>query len=76
MNATPAMSEHFQPFGSPARMCLGQNIARLEMLHAVFRFFRDCPKVELAESTTDDSMEMVDYFTIQPKAGACIVTSG
>ncbi|KAJ4287556.1 hypothetical protein N0V90_012259 [Kalmusia sp. IMI 367209] len=72
-NSTPAMKEHMMAFGAPARICLGQNIARLELLHAVSKLFRDCPQIMLAPSTTDESMEMVDYFAIKPKAAKCLV---
>ncbi|CAO2657984.1 Nn.00g072440.m01.CDS01 [Neocucurbitaria sp. VM-36] len=67
-NASPKMKEHMMAFGGPARVCLGQNIARLEILHAVSKLFRECPDITLAPSTTEESMEMVDYFAIKPKA--------
>lgn len=67
------MKEHMMPFGGPARSCLGENIARLEMLHAVFEFFRECGDVTLAASMTEESMDMVDYFAIKPKGGVCTV---
>ncbi|KAF2443376.1 cytochrome P450 [Karstenula rhodostoma CBS 690.94] len=67
-NPTPAMKEHMMAFGAPARMCLGHNIARLEILHAVSKLFRECPQTALHPSTTEASMEMVDYFAIKPKA--------
>lgn len=60
-------------FGCPVRMCLGQNIARLEMLHAVFRLFRDFPGIKLAPTTTEESMEIFDFFTVKPKAEKCEV---
>ncbi|KAF2114292.1 cytochrome P450 [Lophiotrema nucula] len=72
-NSTPAMKEHMMAFGGPTRICLGQNIARLEILYAVSTLFRTCPDITLAPSTTDNSMEMVDYFAIKPKAGKCVV---
>ena len=73
LNPTPAMKEHMMVFGGPARICLGQNIARLELLHAVYKFFRDCGNTKLAASTTDKSMDMADYFTIKPRAGVCLI---
>lgn len=63
------MKEHFMAFGCPSRICLGQNIARLEMLHALFLFFRSCPNVRLAPSATAESMEIVDFFSVKPKGG-------
>ena len=73
LQATPAMKEHMMVFGGPARICVGQNIARLELLHAVSKFFRECGDTRLAKSTTEASMEMVDYFAIKPKAGVCMI---
>jgi len=73
LNPTPAMKEHIMVFGGPARLCVGQNIARLELLRAVAKFFRECGNTRLAASTTDESMEMVDYFAIKPRAGVCII---
>ena len=47
--------------------CLGQNIAQLEMLHAVARFFKAFPNVELAPSVTPESTMPLDYFVIKMK---------
>lgn len=73
IHAKPTMKEHMMAFGGPARSCLGQNIARLEILHAVFEFFRECGDMKLAANMTDESMNMVDYFAIKPKGGVCVV---
>ncbi len=67
------MKEHMVTFGGPARICFGENLARLEILHAVAKFFRECPDIKLHESTTEKSMEMVDYFSIVPKGGKCLI---
>jgi cytochrome P450 len=69
------MKEHMMAFGAPARTCVGQNIARLEILHAVSKLFRECPQIALHPSTTEASMEMVDYFTIKPKGEKCLIVS-
>lgn len=60
-------------FGGPARFCVGMNIARLEILHAVSTFFRDCGQTKLAQSTTDESMQMLEFFAIKPRAGVCMI---
>jgi len=70
------MREHLMYFGGSARMCVGQNVARIEILHAVSRFFRECEGVRLADSTTEESMAMVDYFAITPRGGKCVVVPG
>ena len=74
-SATPTMHEHMMIFGGAARTCVGQNIARLEILHAVTQFFREFPSVKLAKETTSESMEMVDYFAIKPKSERCVIES-
>jgi len=50
-------------------VCLGQNVARLELLHAVATFFRECPDARVAESTTPLSMDFLDFFVIKPAGG-------
>lgn len=60
-------------FGGPARLCVGQNIAKLQLFHSVFKFFRECGETKLAISTTEESMSMVDYFTIKPVADRCVI---
>ncbi|KAG5925741.1 hypothetical protein E4U42_004006 [Claviceps africana] len=71
---TPEMKAAFMPFGGAARTCLGQNIARLELLHATSRFFRECPRAVMSDKTTEADMVMVDYFTGRPKGGRCEIT--
>lgn len=67
------MKEHMLVFGGSARICLGQNIARLSLAHAVSTLFRECPNITLALETTEESMEMVDYFALKPKAQKCVI---
>lgn len=68
---TPQMKEYFMPFGGSARVCLGQNIARLEILRAVARLFRECPDIKLAPSTTSKNMLPFELFVIKPTGGKC-----
>lgn len=53
--------------------CVGQNIAKLQLFHSVFKFYRECGQTKLAPETTDESMAMVDYFAIKPVAEKCII---
>jgi hypothetical protein len=53
---------------------LGQNIARLELLHAAARFFTRCPGAELADSATPESMQILDFFVAKPKGGMLEIT--
>lgn len=67
------MKERIMVFGGPVRHCVGQNIAKLQLFHSVFKFFRECGQTELAPDTTDESMAMVDYFAIKPVAEKCMI---
>lgn len=67
------MRERMMVFGGPVRQCVGQNIAKLQLFHSVFKFFRECGQTKLAPDTTDESMTMVDYFAIKPVAGKCMI---
>ena len=55
-------------------VCLGQNVARLELLHAVATFFHECSDARIAESTTPESMEILDFFVIKPAGGKLEIT--
>ena len=44
-------------------------MARLEILHAVSKFFRECPSAELAEDMTVEALAPLDFFTVKPTAG-------
>lgn len=54
-------------------VCLGQHLARLEMLLAAIEFFRAFPKAHLPEETTDESMAFQNYFLVQPQSHRCVV---
>jgi hypothetical protein len=63
-------------FGGRSRICIRQNIARLTLLHTSSKLSRECPDIKLAKETTDESMEMVDYFAIHPKVEKCMIVPG
>ena len=69
------MKEHFQAFGGSARVCVGQNVARCELLHAVHMFFRELPNAKIADGVTDESMEILDFFVLKPKGGKFEITT-
>lgn len=73
IDPTPEMKENFMPFGGSARSCLGQNIARLEVLQATARLLRQCPNLKLAPSTTEKSMKPLEFFVGRPRGGKCEV---
>lgn len=68
---SPQMKHYFMPFGGSARSCLGQNIAKLEVLRATARLFQQCPNIKLAPSTTSKSMSPFELFVIKPVGGKC-----
>jgi cytochrome P450 len=71
---TPEMKAAFMAFGGSARVCLGQNVAKLELLHAVSSFFRECPNCELAAGMTAVKMKALDFFTMTPAGGVTEIT--
>ena len=61
------------PYGAGSRICIGQNLANMELRLATAAFFRECRGATLAESTTPESMEVENTFLIAPKGHACKV---
>lgn len=72
LHPTPQMQEAFMPFGAGARICIGIQLAKMELLHGTFAFFKACPNA-VAISTEAD-MAPVDYFLMKPKAQECLIT--
>ena len=70
-NPTPQMKQHFMPFGGTGRLCLGQNTAKLEILHAVTRLFLECPDIKLAVGTDAKSMKPLEFFVAKPQGMKC-----
>jgi len=64
----------FCAFGAGAYTCLGIHLAYMEMRYAAALFFRECKGARLAPSTTEESMEMENYFVITPKSHRCEIT--
>jgi cytochrome P450 len=75
-NVTTEMREAFMPFGGSARICVGQNVAKLSLLHAVSQFFRQIPSCTPAESMTEESMKMMDFFAVKPTGGKAEIVLG
>jgi cytochrome P450 len=75
-DASPEMKDAFMPFGGSARVCVGQNVAKLALLHAVSQFFREIPNCTAAESMTEESMKMMDFFAVKPIGGKAEIRLG
>ncbi|KIW68485.1 hypothetical protein PV04_04427 [Phialophora macrospora] len=70
-NPTEAMKDAFFPFGLGSRVCIGLHLATSELQLGTFLFLKNCPTATLAESTTNESMEIENYFLIAPKSHRC-----
>ncbi|KAF9631187.1 hypothetical protein BFW01_g2049 [Lasiodiplodia theobromae] len=71
-NTSPS-SMSFQPFGTGTRICLGLHLALMELRLAAALFFRELKGARLAERTTPESMDVVNYFLIMPKDHHCYI---
>lgn len=69
------LKDAFFAFGGGSRVCLGIHLAMDELMLGAFVFFKSCPDVALAQSTTDESMAFENYFLIVPRAHRCEVTA-
>ncbi|KAK9855884.1 hypothetical protein MYU51_001537 [Penicillium brevicompactum] len=61
----------FAPFGSGSRTCIGLHMAQMELRFATALLFRECAGINLAPSTTPESMEIEQYSLIAPKGRKC-----
>lgn len=71
-NTSPS-SMSFQPFGAGTRICLGLHLALMELRLAAAVFFRELKGARLAERTTPESMDVVNFFLIMPKDHHCYI---
>jgi cytochrome P450 len=67
---TESMRTQFLPFSRGTRACLGKSLAMME-LRIITATLVKYYKVNVAASTTDNSMIMKDHFLALPKSGKC-----
>lgn len=70
------MKDAFAPFGLGTRICLGQHLARIELLMGTIEFFKTFPNAYIPTETTDASMEPEIFFLIAPKSHKCVIGLG
>ncbi|KAF3120211.1 hypothetical protein TWF594_003947 [Orbilia oligospora] len=68
MNATDEMNDAIIAFGGSSR---GKNLSMMEMRLLIAVLLTEYPEVDLAESCTDESMEIVEFLCIKPRGGKC-----
>ncbi|KAF3319528.1 hypothetical protein TWF173_000152 [Orbilia oligospora] len=67
LNATREMESVILAFGGASRICPGQHLAMMELRLSVAMMLKYWGNAELADSCTDESMEIVERFLIHPK---------
>lgn len=50
------------------------HLVMLELTLGAFKFFKQCPSAALSKTTTEESMEIENYFLIAPKSHRCEVS--
>ncbi|KAH7087003.1 cytochrome P450 [Paraphoma chrysanthemicola] len=71
---TASQKAALMPWGGGSRICGGINLAYMELRLGAAFFFRECRGARIAESMTDEMMEMTNMFLITPKGHCCYVT--
>ena len=66
------MGDALTPFSLGSRNCIGQNLAKLEMIFATSKIFRSL-KLTLDDTMTEEDMEMEDRFAAAPRGRKLIV---
>lgn len=67
---TSDMKEAYMPFSRGSRMCIGINLATMELKMILASIL--CKwNVSVGPRTTDDVMSITDHFVMMPKGGFC-----
>lgn len=72
-NLTPTQKKVYVPFGGGTRMCLGINLAYLELRLGLALFFRECRGARLSNSMLPDDMAPDHFFVSSPKGRRCLI---
>lgn len=67
------MEELYMPFTKGTRVCMGQNMAVMEMKIATATLLMQYA-VNLAPEMTDGDMDITDHFALVPKGRKCLLT--
>lgn len=70
---TPQQKAAYMPFGAGTRTCLGIHLAMMELRFAAAIFFRQSYDTSISPETTDDKMEMIQYFLVAPIDHYCYI---
>ncbi|KAH7318302.1 cytochrome P450 CYP684A2 [Stachybotrys elegans] len=72
---TKAMNDALFTFGRGSRVCLGKNLAWIELRLATSRFFLEFPdaRVSPKEDMSDADMAMKTFFLLQPEGHRCLI---
>lgn len=73
-NLTPAQKKVYVPFGGGTRMCLGINLAYLELRLGLALFFRECKGARLSTTMSPGDMIPDHFFVSSPRGRRCLVT--
>jgi cytochrome P450 len=69
-SGTPEMKEAYMPFSRGSRMCIGINLAMMELKMILATVLYGW-ELSVGERTTDDTMSITDHFVMMPKGGFC-----
>lgn len=72
---TRAMKDGLMPFGGGARICLGMNLAKMELRLATALFFTRFPDSQPStlEGMCEDDMKQRQYFLMAPDGKRCLM---
>lgn len=71
---TATQKKVYVPFGGGTRMCLGMNLAYMELRLGLALFFRECRGAKLSTKMSSDDMTPDHFFVSSPKGRKCLVT--